>query len=923
MPPKLLLVDVSSYIFRAFYAVKTGLTSPDGVPTNALFGFKQMLLHLFNAEQPSHVAMVFDTSGGSFRNELYPLYKANRSAPPEELIPQFPLIREFTQLLNLDVLEHDNYEADDLIGSLAQRFGEQIEIKIVSGDKDLTQLVTNKVKMLDTMKDKLYGPAEVKEKFGVGPEMMVEYLALCGDSSDNIPGAAGIGPKTALKLFEKYGNIAGIYKHIDELKGKQKENLIDSKDNVEMSLKLTQIALDMDLEVNLEQLEFKPPQAQPLQEFYSRVGFRPDAFTHSAESATADDEAETDDKGDDWDYSNYRLITENAEWQGLLGELRGCKKISMDFETTSLQAQEAQIVGIAFTAKGVAPSYVPTGHVAENSYQEEGQLSIEKAMEEPATFTLVEQLPLAQVLADLKPIFDDSKVTWVGQNIKYELLVLANYDLELAGPLEDSMIQSYLLDANSHRHNLDELSRLHLGHEMIHYEDLCGKGKKQISFAQVPLDQASDYAAEDADATLQIHDILSPRIVESDLSKLYHEMEMPLVRCLAHMETAGVRLDVDHLAQLNKELSADRDQLEQAIHRSAGREFNVNSPKQLGEILFDEMGIDEAKKKTKTGYSTDASVLEKLAPNHKIASLLLEHRTKTKLINTYLEPLPKLVVEKTGRVHTSFNQVTAATGRLSSKNPNLQNIPIKGEDGRKIRKAFIPAAGCTLVSADYSQIELRFLAHLSQDEGLIEVFQSGGDIHRQTAAAIFAQTLEEVTDDQRRAAKAINFGIIYGMGAFRLANEIGVSNREAKAFIEAYFARYPKIKTYMDASLSMARTLGYVTTIFGRKRIIEGINAKNKMVQQAAERVAINSRIQGSAADLIKIAMIDLDQKFQTLGPANRMILQVHDELIFELEHSKKEELGALIKKSMEEAACLTVPLLVDVGYGSNWGEAH
>ncbi len=891
MKPKLLLVDSSSYIFRAFFAVKTGLTNPAGVPTNALFGFKQMLLHLLQAEKPTHIAMVFDTPGGSFRNRLYPLYKANRSAPPEELIPQFPLIFRLTELLNLPILKLDDYEADDLIGSLAHRFSSEAEVVIISGDKDLTQLINDQVVMLDTMKDFRYGPAEVKAKFGVGPEKIVEYLALMGDSSDNIPGAVGIGPKTAVKLFEKYGSIEGIYANIDQLKGKQKENLEAFKEQVALSKQLTQVVLDLDLPVSLDDLALKPPQQEPLIAFYQEMNFRPDAFVHAA--------IEEEGPVDEWDYSRYRAITTDLDLQNLLAELQNQAQLSLDFETTSLLGVEAQIVGISFAWKGGDPVYIPTGH------------------------STGEQLALNQVLAALKPLFADPQKTWIGQNLKYELLVLANYGLDLAGKLEDSMIQSYLLDANSHRHNLDELSRIHLGHEMIHFTDLCGKGKKQIPFAQVGLEQALHYAAEDAEAALKIQEILSPRLKEEQLTELYQEMEIPLVRCLAHLEHEGVRLDLPYLEQLKAELSEDRDALEQAVYEITGETFNLNSTQQLGEILFQKMGITEALKKTKTGFSTDASVLEALAPKYEIARLLLEHRGKTKLLNTYLEPLPNLVSEKTGRVHTSFNQVVAATGRLSSQNPNLQNIPIKGQDGKKIRKAFIPAEGCKLVSADYSQVELRFLAHLSDDPGLLEVFAQGGDIHRQTAAAIFNLRPEQVSLDQRRAAKAINFGIIYGMGAYRLAKEINVSNKEAKNFIEAYFARYPKIKSYMDESVAMAKNQGFITTLFGRKRKIEGLHSKNRMIRQGAERVAINSRIQGSAADLIKRAMILLDQEFAQFGPKNRMILQVHDELVFEIEEARLDELIPMIQQRMQGAAKLKVPLLVEVGYGSNWGEAH
>ncbi|MDX2470361.1 MAG: DNA polymerase I [SAR324 cluster bacterium] len=900
MENKLLLVDVSAYIFRAFFGVRGNFSNSEGMPTNAVFGFKNMLLHLLNTENPSHVAMVFDTPGGTFRNEIYSEYKANRSACPEDLVPQFAPIAELTELLQLPIIKRENYEADDLIGTLSKKFSKEIKVIIVSGDKDLTQLVNEDVVMLDTMKDYVFGPEQVKEKFGVGPEKIAQYLAIVGDTSDNIPGAKGIGPKTATKLFDQFGDLEGILANTDKLKGKQRENLEASIDDVRLSYELTQIVCDIPIEESLEDFLVTPPDLEPLKEFYKRMNFREDSLFKVWGVSTQAPVVE-----DNWDYGRYNCITTQTALDELIAKLKESEVITLDFETTNLQAQIAEIVGISFATDNIAPCYIPVAHTTFGQLVE-GQIKRE------------------DLLQTLIPLFEDEQKTWIGQNIKYELMVLANYGLTLKGKIEDSMLESYLLNANSHRHGLDALSEAYLGHKMIAYKDVCGTGKKEIPFSDVALDVATRYGAEDSEATRLIHNLLRPRLKEQNLENLYLDMEIPLLRVLGRMENQGICIDVPYLAELEKDLTTDQTKLTAQIYELAGEEFNINSPKQLGDILFEKLGITEAKKQTKTGYTTNVDVLEKLAPNHKIAELLLEYRGKTKLLNTYLAPLPMLVLEKTGRIHTSFSQTTAATGRLSSKNPNLQNIPIRSLDGKKIRKAFIPSEGCFLVSADYSQIELRFLAHISEDENLIAAFNSGSDIHQETAAAIFnVQNLDEVNGEQRSAAKAINFGIIYGMGAFRLAGEIGVSNKEAKAFIDAYFARYPKIKSYMDETIEFAREHKYVETMFGRKRAIDGINSKNHMERTGAERIAINSRIQGSAADLIKIAMIELDQEFEKLDKKNRMISQVHDELVFEIEESQIEVLSKLIKEKMEGATNLKVPLLVEVGYGKNWADAH
>jgi len=899
MKRHLLLIDGSSYIFRAYFGIKVSLTNKAGLPTNAVVGFKNMLLQLLKQEAPTHCVMVFDKPGPTFRHEMYSEYKANRSAAPDDLKVQFQPIYDFCEYLNLPVIAEAGFEADDVIGSLVKKFAPEIPVTIISGDKDLTQLVTEDVHMLDTMINKRYTPETVKEKFGVAPDMIAEYLALVGDTSDNIPGAQGIGPKTAVKFFNQFGNIEGLYQNLDQLKGKQKEKVESSKENVELSLRLTLIDCDMKFDSSLDDYLRQIPDLEQLKAFYEEMNFRPDDFlTHHPDAVEEADEEEEETSL--IDYSSYELVTSLERLRELQRIFLQQEELVLDLETTSLKAVEAEIVGISFAWQGGTPVYIPLAH-----QEDTPQISVEDALE------------------ILRVVFENPDIRLIGQNIKYEMLVFANYGIELKGKIHDTMLQSYLLYAGSHRHNLDELADRFLNHQMIKYEDVAGKGKKQIPFAQVPLDQALRYAAEDSDATYLIHQLLLPRIEEHGLTKLYEDIELPLCKILAKIEGNGVKINVDYLQELCEQLKVDLLVLEQSIYLAAGEEFNINSPKQLSVILFEKMGITVGMKKTKTGFSTNVQILEKIAMVEPIGQYLMAYRTKSKLVNTYLEVLPTLVNSKTGRIHTSYHQAVAATGRLSSKDPNLQNIPIKGEDGRKIRAAFIPEEGKVLIAADYSQIELRFLAHLSDDEALIKVFKSDGDIHQETAAAIYGISQEEVTADQRRDAKAINFGIIYGMGAFRLSQEISVSNKQAKQFIEAYFAKYPGIQTYMDDTIAFCREHQFVETMFQRRREIPEINSKNRIAKTAAERVSINSRIQGSAADLIKIAMVRIQHKLDAMNSSCKMIMQVHDELVFEANAEDVENLIPMIKEIMESAVTLKVPLRVDVGTGKNWQEAH
>ncbi|MBT4286205.1 MAG: DNA polymerase I [Deltaproteobacteria bacterium] len=900
MTDRLVLVDGNSYIFRAFYGIRATLTNKEGVPTNAVFGFKNMLAQLLRDINPTHCVMVFDMPGPTFRHEIYSEYKANRSATPDDLKVQFEPIFEFVESLNLPMIKMKSYEADDIIGSLAGKFSSEIEVMIISGDKDLTQLINDNVSMYDTLKSTLYKADDVVEKFGVKPEMIPQYLALMGDNSDNIPGAAGIGPKSALKLLKKYGSIEGIYQNINKLAGKQKQNIENSLDNVNLSLRLTQIKCDIPLDMTLDDLIIMQPDLNQLKRFYSKMSFRPDEFItgHPELDSTDQLSAQSDDKS--LDYNQYQLITKSDDLIKIQKNLLLEDEITIDLETTSLLAIEAEIVGIAIAWGKNKAVYIPVAH------------------REP-----IEQISIETALEILGPVFQNENLTIIGQNIKYELMVLANYKVEIKAKIEDTMLQSYLLESNIPRHNLDVLAARYLNHEMIKFEEVAGKGKKQITFDRVPVKEALTYAAEDADATHRIHKILHPKLAQENLKDLYQNIEIPLCRALAQIENCGVKIDAQYLQNLCEQMRQELKVLEQSIFFQAGKEFNINSTQQLGAVLFDDLGLSGGKKKTKTGYSTDVNVLEKIAQEHPIGFSLLQYRTKNKLINTYLSVLPTLVSKKTGRIHTSYNQAATVTGRLSSRNPNLQNIPIRSQDGRKIRKAFIAESGFSIVSFDYSQIELRFLAHLSEDESLLNVYNNNGDIHTETAAAIFGKSIDSITGDDRRAAKAVNFGIIYGMGAFRLAKEIGVSNKQAKYFIESYFARYPKIKNYMDETIAFCRENQYVQTMFRRKRLIPEINAKNNMVKTGAERAAINTRIQGSAADLIKIAMVNIFNQINDFPSQAKMTMQVHDELVFEIHQNQQQETIEIIKNIMQSAIKLKVPLIVDAGVGQNWQEAH
>jgi len=894
-----ILVDGSSYLFRAYHAMPK-LTNSRNEHTGAIYGVINMIRRLLKDYQPEHIAVIFDAKGKTFRDDIYPEYKANRPPMPEDLAEQIEPIHRIIQAMGLPLLCVPGVEADDVIGTLAQQATEHGMQTIVStGDKDMAQLVNEHVTLVNTMNDSISDIQGVIDKFGITPEQIIDYLALIGDTVDNVPGVPKVGPKTAVKWLKEYGSLENIMQHADEFKGKVGEYLRDSLPQLPLSQELVTIKCDVELEQRPENLNRGEPDTEALKQFYNRYEFKSwlGELLGEGGSAQADQETGSADK-------HYETILEQKALDRWLAKLAESELFAFDLETTSLNYMQAEIVGISFAVTPNEAAYVPVAH----SY-----------IDAPA------QLARETVLEQLKSLLEDPQHHKLGQHIKYDMNVLARYNITLQGVAFDSMLESYVLDSSANRHDMDTLALKYLGYKTIHFEDVAGKGAKQVTFDQVEIDRAAEYAAEDADITLRLHQSLWPKLEAiPGLAKVFREIEMPLMPVLARMEQRGVLLDVEMLRRQSSELEKRVLELEKAAHQAAGEPFNLGSPKQLQAILFEKQGLPVVSKTAKGQPSTAESVLQELAlQGFELPQLILEYRSLSKLKSTYTDKLPEMINPETGRVHTSYQQAVAATGRLSSTEPNLQNIPVRTEEGRRIRKAFIPQPGYRMVAADYSQIELRIMAHLSHDPGLLEAFRKGEDIHRATAAEVFGMPLEKVSSEQRRSAKAINFGLIYGMSAFGLARQLGIDRGRAQEYVDLYFSRYPGVKDYMDGIREQAREQGFVETVFGRRLYIPEINASNHARRQYAERTAINAPMQGTAADIIKRAMVSLDHTIEQNSLPIRMIMQVHDELVFEVQQEGLDSAIDTIRDSMVGAAELSAPLVVDVGVGDNWDEAH
>ena len=907
------LVDGSGYIFRAFYGLPP-MTNADGVPVNAVFGFSKMLAKLLSDAGTRRFAVIFDTARVSFRNDIFPDYKANRSDPPEELVPQFALIREATRAFNVPCIELPGFEADDLIATFARMAREEgHEVVIVSSDKDLMQLVGDNVSMLDPAKNITIGREEVIERFGVGPESVIDVQALAGDSTDNVPGVPGIGVKTAAELIRSYGDLDTLLDRAGEIRQpKRRENLIEHAEMARISRDLVTLRIDAPVEHAVDDLIAAAPDPATLADFLRTHGFKSMLAQLGDIAGGADGDA-AEEAAPGPAERDYSLVTDRTELDRWIAEATHEGAVAVDTETTSLDSMRAELVGVSLSIEPGRACYVPLAHVAPGGTAD----LIDGAAETPG------QIPLDEAIRALKTLLEDPGVLKIGHNIKYDIEVLARYGIDVA-PVDDTMLLSYVLEAGSHGHGLDELCKLHFEHVNIKFSDVAGSGRNAVTFAEVPLDAARDYAAEDADMTLRLHRLLKPRLVADRMATVYETLERPLVGVLAGMERAGIRVDVSVLAALSRDFEQRGAALAEDIYREAGHGFNIGSPKQLGTVLFEEMGLEGGRKTRQGAYATGADILETLAAQgHALPRLVLDWRQLAKLRSTYTEALAEAVNPGTGRVHTSFGQAIASTGRLSSNDPNLQNIPVRTEDGRKIREAFTASDGCTLLSADYSQIELRLLAHVADIAPLKEAFHEGADIHARTAGEVFGIPVDGMDPAIRNRAKAINFGIIYGISPFGLGRQLGIPQSEARNYIEAYFEHYPGIRDYMETTKAFARANGYVTTAFGRRCHTPAIADKNPARRNFSERAAINAPLQGAAADIIKRAMIRLPGAIADAGLGARMLLQVHDELLFEIPDAELADTAAVVTRTMEGAAHLSVPLTVETGSGRSWAEAH
>ncbi|GAB5994482.1 DNA polymerase I [Aeromonas enteropelogenes] len=910
----LILVDGSSYLYRAFFASQQAdLRTSTGLPSGAVRVMANMMRSLRKQYPDCHVAVVFDAKGKTFRDDIYPEYKANRASMPDELRSQVAPIHQMIKAMGFPFLMVEGVEADDVIGTLARQATEkQLPVLISTGDKDMAQLVSDHVTLIDTMKDVKTDREGVIEKFGVPPELIIDYLALMGDKVDNIPGMTGVGEKTALALLQGIGSIDEIAANLDKVaalgfRGSKAfaDKFREQEEQVRLSYVLATIKTDVELEQSLEELQLGPIDKEALLAVYREYELR--NLIKELESGGEESGAEGDEEGSAPAAAietDYRCILDEAEFDEWLARLQAAPLFAFDTETTSLDYMEARVVGVSFAIEPGKAAYVPFGH---------------DYLGAPV------QLTEAVVLGKLKPLLEDPARLKVGQNLKYDRNVLLNHGIELQGIAYDTMLESYVLNSTASRHDMDSLARRYLNAETISFEDIAGKGVKQLTFNQIELEQAAPYAAEDADITLRLHQALWGKLsAEPGLAKVFSEIELPLLPVLARMERLGTTIEPKLLHQQSQEIEVRLAELEKQAHELAGQEFNLSSPKQLGEILFTKLGLPIIKKTPKGAPSTAEEVLAELAETYELPRLLMEHRGLAKLKSTYTDKLPLMIKPQTGRVHTSYHQAVAATGRLSSTDPNLQNIPVRNEQGRRIRQAFIPCAGYKLVAADYSQIELRIMAHLSGDKGLLTAFAEGKDIHKATAAEVFGVELDAVTSDMRRSAKAINFGLIYGMSAFGLAKQLGIGRAEAQKYMDLYFERYPGVLEYMERTRQQAEAQGYVETLFGRRLYLPDIKSRNAGLRKAAERAAINAPMQGTAADIIKRAMINVDGWIRGVEDQSiRMLMQVHDELVFEIREEKLEEYIALIKEKMSGAAELHVPLVVEAGTGDNWDQAH
>ncbi len=917
--PPFILVDGSSYLFRAFHGLPP-LTNSKGQDTGAIYGVINMLRSLIRQYHPTHIAVVFDAKGKTFRDDMYADYKANRPPMPEELRSQIAPLHDIIRAMGLPIIIEEGVEADDVIGTLSRQATEKgIDTLISTGDKDMAQLVNQHVTLINTMNNQITDIAGVNEKFGVPPELIIDFLALKGDKVDNIPGVPGVGDKSAQALLNGIGGINDIYNHLDDIAGlsfrgskTMAAKMAEYEEQARLSYELATIKLDVEMDFAPETLTPTEADNGKLAELFAEYEFKRWFSEVSSESAAeaAEAIAESDDTEDapaslsDINRDNYETVTTQEAFDTWLKKLEDAPLFAFDTETTSLDYMEAEIVGVSFSTAPGEAAYVPVAHDYPDA---------------------PEQLDRNHVLNALKPLLESESIKKVGQHLKYDKNVLANYDINLQGIAFDTMLESYVLNSTATRHDMDSLAMAYLNHKTIHFEEIAGKGAKQLTFNQIDLNEASPYAAEDADVTLRLHNEIWSRLEKHDeLKALLLDVEVPLASVLSRMEQLGVFIDSQKLNQQSQDLATRIKELEASVHDAAGETFNLGSTKQLQQILFEKLELPIIKKTPKGAPSTSEEVLQELALEYPIPKMIMEYRGLTKLKNTYTDKLPKMINHRTGRVHTSYHQAVTATGRLSSTDPNLQNIPIRTEEGRRVRQAFVPRDGFKIVAADYSQIELRIMAHLSKDKGLLDAFSEGKDIHRATAAEVFDTPLDDVTADQRRSAKAINFGLIYGMSAFGLSRQLNIPRNDAQSYMDLYFERYPGVLRYMDETREHAKEKGYVETVFGRRLYLPDIKASNGARRKGAERAAINAPMQGTAADIIKLAMLKVDEWIQKeAGDDVYMMMQVHDELVFEIRESVVDEMKAKIVTLMEQAATLSVPLQVEAGVGENWDEAH